>query len=195
MKKIKQVIGIFAIFLIFVTNINASSYNLSVTPENIKSKKGDTLEVEIFLKDIEMGEKGINTIEGYIEYDEDVIESIEIIDEKQWQTIYNGDIQSELYGKFLSVKNIEGVKEEEKIATLRFKLKDNIKKQKSQVKIKEITSNDGENLINIGEKIVNLEFEGVSVVNTGDITLILIIGIISLVLFINVILTNREIKE
>lgn len=195
MKKIKQIIVIFAIFMMFVTNINASSYDLSVNPENIKAKKGDILEVEIILKDIDMGEKGINTIEGYIEYDEDIIENIEIINENQWQMTYNGDVESELYGKFLSVKNTDGVKEEEKIATLRFKIKDSIKKQKSQISIKEITSNDGENLVDIGEKIVNLEFEGVSVVNTGDITVILMLGIISLVLITNVILNNKKIKE
>lgn len=195
MKRIKQIIGIFAIFMIFVTSINASSYDLSVNPENIKAKMGDTLEIEINLKDIDMGEKGINVIEGYIEYDEDVIESIEIIDENQWQMTYNNDKKSELYGKFLSKKNIEGTKGNEKIAKIKLKIKDKISKTTSQIKIKEITSNDGENLINIGEKIVNLEFEGVNIVNTGDITLILILGIISLVLIANLILSNRKIRE
>ena len=195
MKRIKQIIGIFAIFMMFVTSINASSYDLSVNPENIKAKMGDTLEIEINLKDIDMGEKGINVIEGYIEYDEDVIESIEIIDENQWQMTYNNDKKSELYGKFLSKKNIEGTKENEKIAKIKLKIKDKISKTTSQVKIKEITSNDGEKLINIGEKIVNLEFEGVNIVNTGDITLILILGIISLVLIANLILSNRKIRE
>lgn len=195
MKRIKQIIGIFAIFMMFVTSINASSYDLSVTPENIKAKKGDTLEIEITLKDIDMGEKGINVIEGYIEYDEDVIESIEIIDENQWQMTYNNDKKSELYGKFLSKKNIDGTKENEKITKIKLKIKDKISKTTSQVKIKEITSNDGENLINIGEKIINLEFEGVNIVNTGDITLILILGIISLVLIANLILSNRKIRE
>lgn len=195
MKRIKQIIGIFAIFMMFVTSINASSYDLSVNPENIKAKMGDTLEIEINLKDIDMGEKGINVIEGYIEYDEDVIESIEIIDENQWQMTYNNDKKSELYGKFLSKKNIEGTKGNEKIAKIKLKIKDKISKTTSQVKIKEITSNDGEKLINIGEKIVNLEFEGVNIVNTGDITLILILGIISLVLIANLILSNRKIRE
>ena len=195
MKRIKQVIGMFAIFMMFVTSINASSYDLSVNPENIKAKMGDTLEIEIKLKDIDMGEKGINVIEGYIEYDEEVIESIEIIDENQWQMTYNNDKKSELYGKFLSKKNIEGTKENEKIAKIKLKIKDKISKTTSQVKIKEITSNDGEKLINIGEKIVNLEFEGVNIVNTGDITLILILGIISLVLIANLILSNRKIRE
>lgn len=195
MKRIKQIIGIFAIFMIFVTSINASSYDLSVNPENIKAKMGDTLEIEINLKNIDMGEKGINVIEGYIEYDEDVIESIEIIDENQWQMTYNNDKKSELYGKFLSKKNIEGTKGNEKIAKIKLKIKDKISKTTSQVKIKEITSNDGEKLINIGEKIVNLEFEGVNIVNTGDITLILILGIISLVLIANLILSNRKIRE
>lgn len=195
MKRIKQIIGMFAIFMMFVTSINASSYDLSVNPENIKAKMGDTLEIEINLKDIDMGEKGINVIEGYIEYDEDVIESIEIIDENQWQMTYNNDKKSELYGKFLSKKNIEGTKENEKIAKIKLKIKDKISKTTSQIKIKEITSNDGEKLINIGEKIVNLEFEGVNIVNTGDITLILILGIISLVLIANLILSNRKIRE
>lgn len=195
MKRIKQIFAIFAIFMMFVTSINASSYDLSVTPENIKAKKGNTLEIEITLKDIDMGEKGINVIEGYIEYDEDVIESIEIIDENQWQMTYNNDKKSELYGKFLSKKNIEGTKENEKIAKIKLKIKDKISKTTSQVKIKEITSNDGEKLINIGEKIINLEFEGVNIVNTGDITLILILGIISLVLITNLILSNRKIRE
>lgn len=195
MKRIKQIIGMFAIFMMFVTSINASSYDLSVNPENIKAKMGDTLEIEINLKDIDMGEKGINVIEGYIEYDEDVIESIEIIDENQWQMTYNNDKKSELYGKFLGKKNIEGTKGNEKIAKIKLKIKDKISKTTSQVKIKEITSNDGEKLINIGEKIVNLEFEGVNIVNTGDITLILILGIISLVLIANLILSNRKIRE
>lgn len=195
MKRIKQIIGIFAIFMIFVTSINASSYDLSVNPENIKAKMGDTLEIEINLKDIDMGEKGINVIEGYIEYDEDVIESIEIIDENQWQMTYNNDKKSELYGKFLSKKNIEGTKGNEKIAKIKLKIKDKISKTTSQIKIKEITSNDGEKLINIGEKTINLEFEGVNIVNTGDITLILILGIISLVLIANLILSNRKIRE
>lgn len=195
MKRIKQIIGMFAIFMMFVTSINASSYDLSVNPENIKAKMGDTLEIEINLKDIDMGEKGINVIEGYIEYDEDVIESIEIIDENQWQMTYNNDKKSELYGKFLSKKNIEGTKENEKIAKIKLKIKDKISKTTSQIKIKEITSNDGEKLINIGEKIINLEFEGVNIVNTGDITLILILGIISLVLIANLILSNRKIRE
>lgn len=195
MKRIKQIIGIFAIFMMFVTSINASSYDLSVNPENIKAKMGDTLEIEINLKDIDMGEKGINVIEGYIEYDEDVIESIEIIDENQWQMTYNNDKKSELYGKFLGKKNIEGTKGNEKIAKIKLKIKDKISKTTSQVKIKEITSNDGEKLINIGEKTINLEFEGVNIVNTGDITLILILGIISLVLIANLILSNRKIRE
>ena len=195
MKRIKQVIGIFAIFMMFVTSINASSYDLSVNPENIKAKMGDTLEIEINLKDIDMGEKGINVIEGYIEYDEDVIESIEIIDENQWQMTYNNDKKSELYGKFLSKKNIEGTKGNEKIAKIKLKIKDKISKTTSQIKITEITSNDGETLINIGEKTINLEFEGVNIVNTGDITLILILGIISLVLIVNLILSNRKIRE
>ena len=138
MKRIKQVIGIFAIFMMFVTSINASSYDLSVNPENIKAKMGDTLEIEINLKDIDMGEKGINVIEGYIEYDEDVIESIEIIDENQWQMTYNNDKTSELYGKFLSKKNIEGTKENEKIAKIKLKIKDKISKTTSQPKTKRV---------------------------------------------------------
>lgn len=40
-----------------------------------------------------------------------------------------------------------------------------------------MTSNDGENLVNIGDKEININFEGVKAVNTGDNTIILVTGI------------------
>ena len=194
MKKIRQIIGVFCVFMLFLANVKASSYDMKVSPEKIKAKAGDTVEIEISLKDIEMKEKGINTVEGYIAYDEEVIESIEIVNENGWKMAYNNENNNELYGKFLSIKEEEGIKEEEKIATIKVKIKEKISKQKSKIEIKEITSNDGENLVNIGNKEVNIEFEEVGIVNTGDITIIMAVVLISLIVVINVVISNKKVR-
>lgn len=194
MKKIKSIIFSCVMFVIFLTNVKASNYDIKLTQEHIKAKPGEIAEIEIFVKDIDMGKTGVNTIEGYINYDKDLIESIEIQNENEWKTTYNSDTTSNLYGKFLTVKD-EGVKHEEKIATLKLKIKDKVTKSTSKIEIKDITSNDGENLVIIGDKEAIIEFEGVEVVNTGDVTLVLGIGLISLMIVLNILLNKKKVIE
>lgn len=195
MRKIKLLSAIFFVMVIFSGSISASSFDINLTPEKIKAKQGDVVEIEVSLKDIDMTEKGMNTLEGYIEYDKDVINSVEIESKNNWKTIYNSDNKSELYGKFLTLKDTESVKENENIAVLRFKIKDKIRKQSTKIIIKEIMSNDGEELVNIGNREIEIEFEGINVVNTGDITVILLVGVILIVLLVNIMIRRKHIKE
>lgn len=195
MKKIKHITVVFFLFIIFLTSVKASSYDVLVTPDNIKAKAGDIVEIEIYLNSIDMGQNGVNTLEGYISYDEEVIENIEIVNTNGWKMTCNTEKNNGLYGKFLSIKEDTGVNKEEKIATIKLKIKDKVSKQKSKIEIKEITSNDGESLVNIGNREVNIEFEEVGIVNTGDITLIMIVSVISLVLVLNVLIGKKKIME
>ena len=97
---------------------------------------------------------------GYIKYDEEIIEKIEIINQNGWKMTYNNDKNSNLYGKFLSLKDSDGTVKNEIIAKIKVKIKDNISKESGEIKIQEITSNDGENLVNIGDKVINLIVRG-----------------------------------
>ena len=177
MKKLRLIIALSIIMVSLTGIVSASSFDVGVNPTEVTAKQGESIEVKVDLKDIDMKEKGINTLEGYITFDEDVIENVELEKKNDWQIEYNKDSNSDLYGKFLMVKDIEGIKENEEVLTLKIKVKDKVKKEGTKVILKDLTSNDGENLVNIGNKEININFEGVKAVNTGDNTIILVTGI------------------
>lgn len=195
MKKL-GLIMILSIIMVSLTGIvSASSFDVGVNPIEVTAKQGESIEVKVDLKDIDMKEKGINTLEGYINFDEDVIENVEVETKNDWQIEYNKDSNSDLYGKFLMVKDIEGIKENEEVLTLKIKVKDKVKKESTKVILKELTSNDGENLVNIGNKEININFEGVKAVNTGDNTIILVTGIMLAALVAYLISIKKDVKE
>ncbi len=195
MKKL-GLIMILSIIMVSLTGIvSASSFDVGVNPIEVTAKQGESIEVKVDLKDIDMKEKGINTLEGYINFDEDVIENVEVETKNDWQIEYNKDSNSDLYGKFLMVKDIEGIKENEEVLTLKIKVKDKVKKESTKVTLKDLTSNDGENLVNIGDKEININFEGVKAVNTGDNTIILVTGIMLAALVTYLISIKKDVKE
>ena len=195
MKKL-GLIMILSIIMVSLTGIvSASSFDVGVNPIEVTAKQGESIEVKVDLKDIDMKEKGINTLEGYINFDEDVVENVELETKNDWQIEYNKDSNSDLYGKFLMVKDIEGIKENEEVLTLKIKVKDKVKKESTKVILKELTSNDGENLVNIGNKEININFEGVKAVNTGDNTIILVTGIMLAALVTYLISIKKDVKE
>lgn len=195
MKKL-GLIMILSIIMVSLTGIvSASSFDVGVNPIEVTAKQGESIEVKVDLKDIDMKEKGINTLEGYINFDEDVIENVEVETKNDWQIEYNKDSNSDLYGKFLMVKDIEGIKENEEVLTLKIKVKDKVKKESTKVILKDLTSNDGENLVNIGNKEININFEGVKAVNTGDNTIILVTGILLSALVTYLISIKKDVKE
>lgn len=195
MKKLKLIIALSIIMVSLTGIVSASSFDVGVNPTEVTAKQGESIEVKVDLKDIDMKEKGINTLEGYINFDEDVIENVEVETKNDWQIEYNKDSNSDLYGKFLMVKDIEGIKENEEVLTLKIKVKDKVKKEGTKVVLKDLTSNDGENLVNIGNKEININFEGVKAVNTGDNTIILVTGIMLAALVTYLISIKKDVKE
>lgn len=195
MKKLKLIIALSIIMVSLTGIVSASSFDVGVNPTEVTAKQGESIEVKVDLKDIDMKEKGINTLEGYITFDEDVIENVELETKNDWQIEYNKDSNSDLYGKFLMVKDIEGIKENEEVLTLKIKVKDKVKKESTKVILKDLTSNDGENLVNIGNKEININFEGVKAVNTGDNTIIFVTGIMLLALVTYLISIKKDVKE
>lgn len=195
MKKLRLITALSIIMVSLTGIVSASSFDVGVNPTEVTAKQGESIEVKVDLKDIDMKEKGINTLEGYINFDEDVIENVEVEAKNDWQIEYNKDSNSDLYGKFLMVKDIEGIKENEEVLTLKIKVKDKVKKESTKVILKDLTSNDGENLVNIGDKEININFEGVKAVNTGDNTIILVTGIMLAALVTYLISIKKDVKE
>lgn len=161
----RKVIGIIAIIIIILmlgTVVKAesgSSFKATVSSTKTSLKPGEEITVTVSVADIQMGEKGINTIEGNLQYDKDIFEEVKsnsIQAQSNWTTTYN-DESSTLNGKFLAVNLSEGVKENTNIFSVKFKVKKNITESKTtQINFKDITSNDGADLVSVGTKSVNI---------------------------------------
>lgn len=194
--KSKILAVIFSMILISFTGIiSASSFDVSVNPKEITAKPGETINVKVSLKDIDMSGNGINILEGNINFDKEMIENVDVEGENNWKIEYNNDTNSDLNGKFLMIKDVNGIKDDEEILNLKIKIKDNIKKANTKILLKDLTSNDGNNLINIGSREININFEGIKMVNTGDSLIFWASGVMSLALIVYVIFTKKVVNK
>lgn len=170
MKKTKEIL-ILGIILIIVCGLvmpvkaveeQKSSFKSEVTVDKNTIKPGDTVDVTVSVKDLNMGEKGINTLEGTLSYDKDLFEDVKSSDIKSvnnWSTTFN-DESSALNGKFLAATLTQGLKDDSKIFTITFKSKKDIEETTStKIEFKDLTSNDGNNLVNSGTKSVDVKIE------------------------------------
>ena len=194
--KSKILAVIFSMILISFTGIiSASSFDVSVNPKEITAKPGENINVKVSLKDIDMSGNGINILEGNINFDKEMIENVDVEGENNWKIEYNNDTNSNLNGKFLMIKDVNGIKDDEEILNLKIKIKDNIKKANTKILLKDLTSNDGNNLINIGSREININFEGIKMVNTGDSLIFWASGVMSLALIVYVIFTKKVVNK
>lgn len=144
---------------LLATNVNAASFTLTATPSKTTVEPGDTVTVDIAVSNIDIA-NGINTVEGMLEYDENVLEAItadSFAAKSNWTTNYNGEQTSSLYGKFLIVTLSQGEVSDQSIATLTLKVKETATRGTStQIKLKNLSTNDGDNLVNETDKTITL---------------------------------------
>ncbi len=138
----------------------STTFKANLTANKTSIKTGEEITVTIGVSDINMGENGINTLEGKINYDTNIFEAItsnSIQSLNNWTTTYN-DESSTLNGKFLAVNLSSGTKENTQIFSVKFKVKETVTEEKNtKIEFKEITSNDGTNLVNVGDKAVTIK--------------------------------------
>ena len=197
----KRKIGILIFIIIMILGISnysqASSFNLDISADKTEIEAGEETEINVKLTNIDMGEKGINVVEGTLEYDKNFIENIQLEGINEWKKIYN-DENGKLKGKFLLDKMSEGIKQEESIGTIKVKIKEDAKQGETQIKIKDIKSNDGENLVDTEDKVITLKISNTNQnkdnVKTGD-NILSVVGIVIAVIMINVIITKVRKKK
>lgn len=154
----RNIIRIGAILTIFVlsiiTIVEASSFKFTTSADKTTIQPGEQVSISLGISDIDAGELGINTIEGILEYDETIFEEVtssSISSQNNWSITYNKED-----GKFLAAILTDGVKEEQQIGKITLKVKSGVEYKTTQIKFKSIKSNDGENLIEETDKVINL---------------------------------------
>ncbi len=156
----KKKLGIFIILLlsicVFHISSNAQSFTLETDPKEKIVEPGELVEIKLSVRDITDIDEGINTLVGYMEYEEDFFESMEFSGANKWNVTYNDAKKNKLYGKFAITTLQNGILEEEQIATVNLKLKGNLPDGETEIKFKSLTSSDGYNSISEEDRIVKL---------------------------------------
>ena len=111
------------------------------TPSSTKLNEGEEITITLELSDIKMGEDGINTFGGKIEYDENVFEKItsdDITSQNNWSIAYN-DEETAKKGTFLATINT-GTSKNQIIGIIKLKVKTKLKTQDTEIKFTDLSS-------------------------------------------------------
>lgn len=181
--RIKKILMVSIIlFLIGCPVIRANevdTYKIELNSSNNTLNEGDSIEINLSVKDINIqsGEKGIGAYEGKLEYNKEIFELIEIKGNENW------DKPIENEGYFISVKS-DGIctNEEQVLATIVFKIKDNIKTSNEIVQIKDFKVSNAETGISTNDVKLKVKIKGKA---SYSILLIIVIILLILMLVIN----------
>ena len=106
-RKICTIIITIVIIMGILNYSEASSFRLIARADETEVIPGQEVTISLNLSDIDMGEHGINVVEGYLKYEDSFFSAMEMVDKNDWKVTYNNK-----NGKFLTSKIIEGIKEE-----------------------------------------------------------------------------------
>ena len=139
MRKVLPVILTLLVIMFFsmVNNSYALSFKLETTPDITSLKPGQTVITTIKVKSVDMGELGCNLVEGAIEYDKNIFETLkqeDIEGMNNWTVTYN----------------------EENVAKVKLKVKEGVNKTTTTVKYTNLATNDGVNNIKEEDKSVGI---------------------------------------
>lgn len=163
MKKVSKVIKFLIILLITIQAMNVNTVSMATTQPSFKFsansnkatvKAGEEIKVQMQISDIDVGDIGINVIEGQLNYDTQIFETVRTNQfEKQnnWTITYSEQNKKDK-SNFLLSNMVAGITEDQNVGIITLKVKQGIAPQKTKIEFKGITTNDGEQLIK-GEDI------------------------------------------
>lgn len=147
------------ILTIITTNVYATNMEMKLNEEEVKN--GDTILITINVKNVTQ-ENGINVIQGKLEYDKNIFEKIENKDfeaKNNWSIVYNAE-NTNSEGKFILLNLSEGKKEDEELAELKLKVKENAKSTNTSIKLTEVCTVDGENIVKVENSEKEIKIKG-----------------------------------
>ena len=123
------------------TDTTERSLVFTPTPSSTKLNEGEEITITLELSNIKMGQDGINTFGGKLEYDENVFEKVtsdDISSQNNWSTAYN-DEETAKKGTFLATINT-GTSKNQVIGIIKLKVKTNLKSQDTEIKFTSLSS-------------------------------------------------------
>ena len=175
MKKVKKmivmVLSILVVSMLIAGEANAASFTFKAEANKTEAKPGDEIVISMGISNIDMGDLGINAIEGILDYDDEVFEKVSRDDiglQNNWTITYNEEAGAH-EGNFLISNIVAGIKTEQKIGEIRLKIREDAKANtETEIKIKDITSNDGGVLVKESDKSIVIRIGEKTDTNGGN---------------------------
>lgn len=193
-KTIITLIGlIIVVILLLTTQVLADSFKLVVTSNKTQLHAGEEVTLELGIADVEVGDLGINAVEAVLSYDESVFEKVtqdDFTPENNWTFAYN-DKNNEQKGKMLAMILSSGEKENQKIGKITLRVKKDVKGTDTTISIRDIATNNGEDLVTCKNQDISFTVEGGK---TGNSTMTSIAPVIICLLVMVIVIIIKRIK-
>ncbi len=155
----KKVIGITLIAILVLTaNVYAvtDSFKTTLSVDNSKVKRGDTIKVTIALSDIaiESGEKGIGAYTAKLDFDSSILEYDSTNGTDKWESPFYND--SRIVG---NTKDGEVIKTAQDIGTITFKVKKDAKLGETTIKLTNFSGSTAESNVSAKDASVKITIE------------------------------------
>ena len=163
-------ITIVAVLIIAMLNgiVNAFSFTATMTPSSTNVDPSAEFTIEVKVSNLDVGEKGINTLEAVLDYDTDVFE--EIIDSSidginTWKSSYNAET------KKILMHTEEFVKAEEQVFQITFKAKSDVEDGTvGEIKLTNIVASNSESDITASDVSTSITIGNANTNTTGNNT-------------------------
>lgn len=177
------------LFIIICPHIVCAK-GIEMNTDKTEIKAGDIVTITIKIKDVGIDE-GINSIQGHLIYNKDDWEQVSVEDIKSknnWSITYNNE-ETESEGKFILINFGLGETEEQELVEIKLKSKAKIISKKSEIKLSELYTTDGEKMIEIEDQVKKIDIQ-------GDMTVLLMILLpIIVILVIIVIIISIKMRK
>lgn len=167
MKKRVLKIAIITMMLIFVyaTVASALSFTATMTPSSTAVPESTEFTIEVKISNLDVGTNGVNSLSGYLKYDEEVFEPINdssIDGLNSWTPSYGSDT-----GKITLTKQTF-VKTEEKVFQIAFKTKSGVTGKSGEIKFTNIVASNSETTIAAADISTSITVGNAGEGNTGN---------------------------
>ncbi len=169
MKKRVFKIILIAMMLIFVyaTVVSALSFTATMTPSSTAVPESTEFTIEVKISNLDVGTNGVNSLSGYLKYDEEVFEPINdssIDGLNSWKPDYGTDT-----GKITLTKQTF-VKTEEKVFQIAFKTKSGVTGKSGEIKFTNIVASNSETTIAAADISTSITVGNAGEGNTANVT-------------------------
>lgn len=146
--------------LIMLLNSNCYASKVEVNKDKEELNPGDSITIKINVADID--DDGINVIQGKLQYNQDIFEKVVSSDfncKNNWSVAYN-DEDTEAQGKFILMNLSAGVWEDQEIAEVTLKVKEDVNKEETQIKMSELCTTKNDEIVNMEDSETKVQING-----------------------------------